>query len=268
MYGINRIGINTMIDKIFIIKHDFQYHFESRLQVAQAKVQNFLDLESLIETIQNWWETVLPIIINDNVKDHEIAEWFVNQLHDEHKFSNYISDEFLYTFNKFFDTSPEYWDETEFDIVGYALGIAIGKSLANTVDIKKMLIAYSLLETQDVGRYALGQSWLEILPTTKHKKAWLKEIHNEITVWSSNPIDCFPERDIEFAKAYLAEWEQTTEISKIWDDYSRGYLHVFGHHLFGILDLVRQLDKASYLNMLEIFTFPIFIRSNDSFSIY
>ncbi|KHD08293.1 hypothetical protein PN36_15640 [Candidatus Thiomargarita nelsonii] len=212
----------------------------------------------------------MPIAIvanQDNAKDYEIAEWLKHQLPTEHKPSSYtiaqqisVPDEFLYRLDNFFAPLPEHWEEVKkWDSVGYALGTAIGQSLANTVNIKQMLIAYSLFETQAVGHYALEYSWLEILPTTTHQQTWLNEIHNATKELSSNPIDCFFKTEREIATAQLAEWEQTTELSKTWHQYPIE-LGCFSH-LIEMLDLVRQLDKTHYLTILDTLTYPILVRN-------
>jgi hypothetical protein len=264
-YGLEMIGIKTMIDKRFIHKHDAVYYFNNRLQVAQTQAQNWPHWPLLIEALQNWWETVLPAIAanQDNAKDYKVAEWLKHQLPTEHKPSIYViakrislPSEFLDALDNF-EVQSEQWNEAVSDSAWYALGTAIGQNLAKIGNIKQMLIAYSLFETQEVGRYALKYNWLEILPTTTHKEAWFNEINYAIKNLSINPIKCFYKHDRELAKAQLAEWEQSTELSKIWND-SSSFLPFF-NHLLGILDLVRQLDKTHYLSILDTLTYPILI---------
>ncbi|MEK8019409.1 MAG: hypothetical protein VSS75_021260, partial [Candidatus Parabeggiatoa sp.] len=251
-----------MIDERFFHKHDFRYHFENRLQVARTQAQTLPNWESLLEALQNWWKAVLPIAIAANVKDSEIAKWLKQQLPTEHKPSRYIiakrislPSEFLSVLDSF-EVQPKQWNEAINDSAWYVLGTAIGQSLANTVDIKHKLAAYSLFETQEVGRYALKYRWLEILPTTTHQKDWFNEIQNAIKEF--NPIDGFFEHDRELAKAQLAEWDKTTQLSNTW--HQSPISLPFFSHLIGILDLVRQLDKTHYLSILDTLTYPILIR--------
>lgn len=250
-----------MINQRFI--HTNDYLFENRLQVVQTQFQALPNREQLLEALQTWWKTAMAAS-PQHTEYHEITTWLNQQLPAELKPSAYVKEislpgNFLYVIDNF-GTNTNHLNEVIMDVAWYALGTAIGQSLAcQSVKINHLMVAWSLTERPEMGRYALRQSWLEVLPMLPvQRETWLTEISQFCQKLSKeNLLACFQKLDRESVKTQLADWEKTTELSKTWE-HSWDSLSFYSP-LVEILDLVRLLDETRYLNLLDSFTSPILV---------
>ncbi|OQW90682.1 MAG: hypothetical protein BWK78_06415 [Thiotrichaceae bacterium IS1] len=248
-----------MINQRFI--HTNDYLFENRLQVVQTQFQALPNREQLLEALQTWWKTAMAAS-PQHTEYHEITTWLNQQLPAESKPSAYVKEislpgDFLYAIDNF-GTNTNHLNEMVMDVAWYALGTAIGQSLARQpVEINSLMVAWSLTEIPEMGRYALRLELLSTLP--EQRNTWLTEISQACQKELSyeNLLSRFHKMDQELVKTQFTDWEKTTELSKIWE-YSWDSLPFYSP-LVEILDLVRLLEETRYLTLLDSFTYPLLV---------